>query len=115
MKGTAETLLDDVTEIVRERRVLLPPPETVQPADSVSRPDSAWFLRLSGSAPRADVADLLGSYGIWCTRVDRRGDRTYVLTCAASAARLQTALDAVRAATGASVAALPAIEGDAAC
>ena len=112
---TAETLLDDVTEVVRERRVLLPPPETVQIAGSVSRPDSAWFLRLKGSAPRADVADLLGSYGIWCTRVDRRGDRTYVLTCAASAARLQTALDAVQGATGGSVAAFPAIEGDAAC
>src|SRR5260370_1009432 len=38
---TAETLLDDVAEIVRERRVLAPPPEPVHTAASVSHPDSA--------------------------------------------------------------------------
>jgi homoserine dehydrogenase len=106
---TAATLLDDVSEIVTERRVLTPPPGTVHRADSVARPDSGWFVRLTGGASHADVADLLGSYGIWCTRIARRGDRVYALTCAASQARLTSALEALRAATGVATAAFPAI------
>jgi homoserine dehydrogenase len=106
---TAATLLDDVTEIVTERRVLVPPPEPVQTAASIERPDSAWFLRLAGDARHADIADLLGSYGIWCTRQSRRDDRVYALTCDAAPARLRDALDALQAATGVSAAAFPAI------
>jgi homoserine dehydrogenase len=106
---TAATLLDDVTEIVTERRVLVPPPEPVHAAGSIERPDSAWFLRLSGSAAHADIADLLGSYGIWCTRQSRRDDRVYALTCPAAPARLNGALDALRAATGVTAAAFPAL------
>ena len=71
-----------------------------RPRASVTRPHSAWFVRLDGAARESDVADLLGSYGIWTTRVARRGDRTYVLTCSASYARVQSALDALQAATG---------------
>jgi homoserine dehydrogenase len=105
---TAATLLDDVSEIVAERRVRTPPPETVTTAASVTRPDSRWFLRLAGAARPSDIADLLGSYGVWCTRLERRGDRVYALTCQASPARLQAALDAVQAATGTTTAAFPA-------
>jgi hypothetical protein len=114
---TADTLLDDVAELVAERRVRTPQPEPSQTAVSITRPHSAWFVRLNGPARESDVADLLGSYGIWSTRLARRGDRTYVLTCPASYARVQSALDALQAATGAAAAAFPAVgvDGDAAC
>lgn len=110
---TAATLLDDVSEIVTERRVRTPPAASVQPAASVARPDSAWFLRVAGHARPADIADLLGCYGIWCTRLERRGDRVYALTCHASASRLGAALDAVTAATGGTTAAFPALTEEA--
>jgi homoserine dehydrogenase len=109
---TAETLLDDVAELMAERRVQTPAPEESQTALSVTRPHSGWFVRLVGAARESDVADLLGSYGIWTTRVARRGDRTYVLTCSASYARVQSALDALRAATGVTAAAFPAVTGE---
>ena len=110
---TAATLLDDVSEIVSERRALTPPPETIHRAESIARPDSGWFLRLAGDASHADVADLLGSYGVWCTRIARRADRVYALACPASPARMQSALDALRAATGVATAAFPAIAEEA--
>jgi len=110
---TAATLLDDVSEIVTERRVRTPPSDAVSAATAVTRPDSAWFLRLTGTARPSDIADLLGSYGIWCTRLERRGDRVYALTCHAGQARIHTALDAVQAATGAAAAAFPALAEEA--
>jgi homoserine dehydrogenase len=106
---TAATLLDDVAEIVRERRVLAPPAPAVRPASSVSRPDSGWFLRLGADARHADVADLLGSYGVFCTRLARQRDRAYALTCHAAQDRIHAALDALHAATGVAAAAFPAI------
>jgi len=109
---TAATLLDDVSEIVTERRVRTPSAETVTAASSVTRPDSDWFIRIAGAGRPADVADLLGSYGIWCARLERRGDRVYALTCHATPARLHAALDAVQAATGATTAAFPAFSGE---
>ena len=115
---TAETLLDDVAGLMTERRVRTPSPEPSQRATSVTRPPSAWFVRLSGAARASDVADLLGSYGIWTTRLARHGDRTYVLTCSAGCARLRSALDALQAATSTTATAFPAIGiagEDAAC
>jgi homoserine dehydrogenase len=115
---TAGTLLDDVAELVAERRVRTPSPEMSQPVASVTRPHSAWFVRLNGAARESDVADLLGTYGIWSTRLARRGDRTYVLTCSASYARVQSALDALQAAlpeTLATAAAFPAVLEETAC
>jgi len=110
---TAATLLDDVTEIVRERHLVPPPAEPVQGGAPVSRPASGWFIRLSGRARHADVADFLGSYGIWTTRVSRRGERIYALTCHAAPDRLQAALAALQAATGAGAAAFPALTEEA--
>ena len=114
---TAATLLDDVAELMTERRVRPPSPEPSQAAASVTRPDSAWFVRLDGAARpstglragESEVADLLGSYGIWSARMARRGDRIYVLTCPASHARLERALDALQGATRGAAAAFPAI------
>ncbi|MEO6239082.1 MAG: homoserine dehydrogenase [Vicinamibacterales bacterium] len=106
---TAATLLDDVAEVVTERRVCPPSPESSQTATSVVRPHSAWFVRLEGDARESDIADLLGSYGIWTTRVERRGGRAYVLTCSAAYTRVQGALDALQAATRGTAAGFPAI------
>jgi len=110
---TAATLMDDVVELLSERRAHALTPEPARSAADVQRPESAWFLRLTGDARRSDVADLLGAYGVWCTRVARRGDRTYVVTCAANTSRMRSALDAVRAAIGGTAKAFPALEGDA--
>ena len=112
---TAATLLDDVAEIVTERRVRTPNADVVRPATSVTRPDSAWFIRLTGDARPADAADLLGHYGIWCTRIARRADRVYALTCHAGIARVHAALDALQSATGVTAAAFPALAEDASC
>jgi homoserine dehydrogenase len=112
---TAATLLDDVIEVVTERRVHLAAPEPARHAVSIARPESGWFLRLTADAPVSDVADLLGSYGIWCTRIAARVDRTYVLTCAASAARTHSALAAVEAAMRGVAVAFPALAEEASC
>lgn len=112
---TAATLLDDVAEVVTDRRVRPPSPTQTREATSIARPDSAWFLRLAGTASDSDVADLLGSYSIWCSRIARRGDRTFVVTCPASHGRISSALDALQAATGATASAYPALLEDGAC
>jgi homoserine dehydrogenase len=124
---TAVTLLDDVAELMAERGVRAPAPDTSQTAASIARPDSPWFVRLQGAAGpstglragqiglrpgEADVADLLGSYGIWSTRLARRGDRTYVLVCSVGYRRVRSALDALQAATGAAAAAFPVVSGE---
>ena len=111
---TAATLLDDVVELVLEGHVRTPAPAAAKLAASIARPESAWFLRVNARARESDIADLLGSYGIWCTRLGRRANRTYVLTCTASPSRVQSALDAVQSVTRGTAAAFPAF-GDAAC
>jgi hypothetical protein len=78
----------------------------------VARPESAWFVRLDGASRQADVADLLGSYGIWCRGLSRHGDRTFALTCTAGPARITAALEALRAAIGVGAAAFPAFTED---
>jgi hypothetical protein len=58
---------------------------------------------------------LLGSYAIWCTRLSRRGDRSYALTCSADRARMTAAVRALEAATRGQAAAFPALVEEAAC
>ena len=113
-EATAATLLDEVAEVMTEPRVRPPSPEPSRAAASVTRPDTAWFLRLT-AARDSDIADLLGSYGIWCTRLARRGDHTFALICPAGYARVQSALAAVEAATRGVAAAFPAVTEDVAC
>lgn len=112
---TAATLLDDVAEVVTERRGRPPSPGATIDARTVLRPESEWFVRLAGPSRHSDIADLLGSYGIWCRRLSRHGDRTFALTCTAGHARIAAALDAVQSATGMAAAAFPAFTEDAAC
>ncbi len=97
------------TLVRRERRAAAPHLEPVRVAASIGRPESGWFVRMTGHAGHADMADLLGSYGIWCTRMARRGDRGYALTCQAAPDRIHAAFDALHCATGVAAAAFPAI------
>ena len=106
---TAATLLDDVSEVVTERRVRTPSPAPAAAARSVTRPESAWFVRLTGASRESDVADLLGSYGIWCRGLSRHGGRTFALTCTAGESRVTAALDALKAAIGVQAVAFPAL------
>jgi hypothetical protein len=101
-----------VAEVVTERRVRTPSPAAAIAARTIVRPESAWFVRLDGPARESDVADLLGSYGIWCRGLSRHGGRAFALTCTAGQTRIAAALDAVQAAIGVKAAAFPAlIEG----
>ena len=109
---TAATLLDDVSEVMADGRAWTRVSAAVRAASSIARPDSDWFIRLAGGTRPSDLADLLGSYGIWCARLERRDGRVYALTCQATPARLRAALDAVQAATGAAAAAFPALDGE---
>jgi homoserine dehydrogenase len=113
---TAATLLDDVAEVVTERRVRTPSPASAIEARTVVRPESAWFVRIDGPARESDVADLFGSYGIWCRTLTRHGSRTFALTCSADQARIAAALDALQAAIGVAAVAFPALtEAGSAC
>jgi homoserine dehydrogenase len=109
---TAATLLDDVAEVVTERRVRTPSPAPAAPGRSVTRPESAWFIRLDRASRESDVADLLGSYGIWCRGLSRHAERTFALTCTAGEARITAAVAALQAATGAGATAFPALIED---
>ena len=109
---TAATLLDDVAEVVTERRVRPPASAVAQPVRTVVRPDSAWLVRLNGAARQADVADLLASYGIWCRGLSQHAGRTFALTCPSGPARIGAALEAVQAAIGIAAVSFPAFTED---
>jgi homoserine dehydrogenase len=101
---TAITVLDDVIEASRgglapgvERREI-----------GITTPATAWFVRLSGRSglpEGAQVADLLGSYGVWASRTSattrQDGDaRRWFLAYPCAEARLEAALAALSGAAG---------------
>ncbi|HTI40073.1 MAG TPA: homoserine dehydrogenase [Vicinamibacterales bacterium] len=110
---TAATLLDDVVEIATER----PPVVSTRAgrAASVEHFESGWFVRIPGDAPEAEIAELLGSFGVWCARLSRIRDRRYALTFRATRERATAATAALAAATHAVVVAVPAVTGDTEC
>ncbi len=98
---TAATILDDVAECCAgrtpraRRRIAAEPARCCAPATS-------WFVRLSGvTLPHgSDIADLLGSYGVWLRRVSdlatRGGRQTcYLLTWPSPRAAIERALAAL--------------------
>jgi homoserine dehydrogenase len=97
---TAATILDDVAECCRgslQRGTLL-----AAEGAACEEPATAWFVRLSGlTLPHgAELADLLGSFGIWPRRVspiDEASGRPsrYLLTFPSPRARLERALAAL--------------------
>ena len=113
---TAATLLDDVAEIATERAIRPPSSIRVRAVARVERPETGWFVRVNGPAREADVADLFAAYGVWCTRLSDHAGRLYALTCAASADRIESAISALRAATGHPASVWPALGSEeAAC
>jgi homoserine dehydrogenase len=116
---TATTLLDDVIEVASERPPRTPPVSPAEPA-TTAHPETAWFVRIAdarrpGTNADGEAADLLGSFGLWCRRIERVGGRRYALTVAASRERAAAATAALETATGARVLALPALAEAAAC
>ncbi|HTL45362.1 MAG TPA: homoserine dehydrogenase [Vicinamibacterales bacterium] len=111
---TASTLLDDVIEVAAQRSAVASITGTTLAA-TVSHPETRWFVRMPGGARQPDVADLLGSFGIWCERLSAVGDRTYALTFAATRDRMAAATAALASVTSGGIAAIPALTGEASC
>jgi homoserine dehydrogenase len=111
---TAATLLDDVVEIATERQPGVPARAETR-ASSVEHPQTRWFARIPGDAPDPEIADLLGSFGLWCERLSRVRDRRYALTFPATRDRVEAAAAALASATHATVVAVPAVRGEAEC
>ncbi|HET7617469.1 MAG TPA: homoserine dehydrogenase [Vicinamibacterales bacterium] len=107
---TAVTLLDDLAEIVTEGRVRPPEPPPAGDPVACARPASAWFARLPRVDDSSAIAELLGSYGLWCSTLVPAAAGTYVLTMCADASTAAQAFDAVRRSTGSEVLALPVLE-----
>ena len=128
--ATAATVLDDVFEAMREARltsvateaVLSAPPATsICSRRAADEPLTGWFIRLTGSTLPAgpDVADLLGAHGVWLHRVseDEAGEgvvRRWLVAYPCAAARIDAALETLRAAAGCRAFRIRAIEA-AAC
>jgi homoserine dehydrogenase len=97
---TAATILDDVAECCA-RPTARAAARAAEPA-RCDAPATAWFVRLSGvTLPHgSDVADLLGSYGVWLRRIsplDSSGGRQacYLLTWPSPRQRVDRALSAL--------------------
>jgi len=115
---TGITILDDVFESIAEKA--LPVAFTQVRAGSVTPPATAWFARLTSATALphgADVADLLGRYGVWVQRTsglasDTRdgGYRQWLLTYPCVRRRIEGATAALSAATGCSTLILRALE-----
>jgi homoserine dehydrogenase len=107
---TAATLLDDVVEIVSERNARVPPATPAQDVLPIAPSDMAWLLRIPGDPPHPDTTELLGTFGVWYSRVSRLEGRVYAVTFPAPASRIDAACLALRGAIGCDVDAFPAID-----
>jgi homoserine dehydrogenase len=107
---TAVTLLDDLAEVVTEGSVRPPEPPPTGDAVACARPATAWFARLPRVDDSSAIAELLGSYGLWCSTLVPAAAGTYALTMRADASTAAQAFDAVRHSTGSDVLALPVLE-----
>jgi homoserine dehydrogenase len=102
---TAATVLDDVLEAVSKRRR---PCEYRHDTSAQVPLSTGWFVRLTSPVALpdgADVADLLGSHGVWVrqtstTEAHHGGQARWLLTYACSRPQIDRALRALSAATG---------------
>jgi homoserine dehydrogenase len=117
-QATARTILDDVAEVLSGNGATALR-EAAAPA-RVTRPARlGWLVRLSSPTRLPfpdDVADLLGSHGVWISRwggLDGRtgGWRRYLLTFPVSPGALESALRALSAASGCQTRAFPNLDG----
>ena len=112
---TARTILDDVVEVLADLRV---PALGGEPRARVSSPSAlGWYVTLHSGVlvDPVDVADLLGSYGIWVRRWgaahrDSGSTARSLLTFPCSLAELESALRAYAAASGCATLAYPIVE-----
>jgi len=108
---TAATVMDDVYEAARRSPPVQFP--SLKPVASAS-PETAWFIRMTADQlPRPiEIADLLASYGVFVQRSHARTDnRSYsALTLACTRGRIDSALQACRAATGGATSRFRALE-----
>jgi homoserine dehydrogenase len=114
---TAATILDDVVECCRQPAAPLTAAEPGCVATSAQAPSTGWFVRISSNTlpGGADIADLLGSFGVPLRRispVDTTTGRSvcYVLTWPATRARVERALSALGDAGGCETACLRTLE-----
>jgi homoserine dehydrogenase len=112
---TAATVLDDVLEAVANPRT----PDSCRHRTITQIPLSTkWFVRLTSTASLpdgADLADLLGSYGVWVqqtssTEAQHGKDARWLLTYACTRHRIERALAAVSAASTCSAFLIRALE-----
>jgi homoserine dehydrogenase len=119
-QATAATVLDDVFEAATadggrlESRSDAPRLSAIEPG----APVTAWFVRLTAAEklpPAADIADLLGSFGIWLQRSSSlpatRQDACGFLTLPVERARLDSAIGALTAAARCHASVYRALEG----
>lgn len=99
---TAATILDDVAEIAARPAAEPQPYSGAANRVDPGTPATAWFVRVAGlTVPGGpDLADLLGSFGVWLRRVsptDSSSERAvcYLLTFPCSRERLERALAAL--------------------
>ncbi len=111
---TAATILDDVVETMTATGGWA---GAATPASGppCRPPDTAWLARLDfpGDVPdETSLAEFLGAYGVWIRRADgeARGRVRRFLTSRASRARLEGALAAIGAASGAETRAIRVLE-----
>jgi homoserine dehydrogenase len=101
---TAATILDDVIQAATASGSLQRPPVDRARA-AAQTPGTGWFVRLSGpTLPEGnEIADLLGSHGVWLRQSSEtstsEGTAFGLLTFACSRARLESALEALAAAS----------------
>jgi len=99
--ATATTILDDLVEAVSGRPTAIAPAfQRPRPID-VEPPSTGWFVRLTAPSlpPGDEIADLLGSHGIWLRRTSDRvraeGAATGLLTHPCTRQRIERALAAL--------------------
>ncbi len=112
---TAATILDDVWEAAHGAA----PPPHVAVRKRVLSPISSWLLTIEARAPlppSEQLAELLGSYGVWIERtsrgIDEGHDVATLLTYRCSRDRIVAAIRAVEAATECRASALRALGGE---
>jgi homoserine dehydrogenase len=101
---TAATVLDDVVEAMRGGW----PPAVERRELAVTPPVTPWFVRLTAPhalPPGAEIADLLGSHGVWSERTSAASSADgavcrWLLTYPCPTPRLRAALAALRGASG---------------
>jgi homoserine dehydrogenase len=113
---TAVTILDDVVDALAGDRVSGAAACTRRAVHTTA--PTSWFIRLTSPAALphgADIADLLGAYGVWIQRASSRdvrngSDAQWLITYPCPRGRIEAALAALAAASGSSSSCFRALE-----